>query len=224
MEDVSAKQGRTVLFVSHNMDSILKLCNNSILLKEGKLMEVGNTKHVIEMYLSKYLTLKSKETWDYINAPSDGNVKLLSTYLHDTDNNIKSRFETTEKIGMTFEYEVLVSELKFTHGLNLFNDKGVNIFNSHDVVSEVRKHKREVGRYKATVWIPENLLTDGTYIIGGALFSPNPFYVHIYRPEMLTFETFDNMNKKTSRGDYTGSDFGGVIRPLLNWETKNINQ
>ena len=223
MEDVSSRQGRTVLFVSHNMESILKLCNNSFLLQNGELVEAGNTKEVIDLYLSKYLTLKSRQNWNEGNAPSDGSVRLLSVYLHDADFNSKTGFEVTEPIGISFEYEVLTNNLKFTHGLNLFNDKGINIFNSHDVTSGIRIQKREPGRYKATAWIPRNLLSEGIYIIGGALFSPNPLYIHIHQKEILVFEVSNSMNELSARGDYTGSDFGGVVRPLLNWETKVIS-
>ncbi|MDA3883580.1 MAG: ABC transporter ATP-binding protein [Bacteroidales bacterium] len=51
MKDVSKGQGRTVLFVSHNMDSIAQLCNRSILLKNGNIIDNGNTKKIIEKYI-----------------------------------------------------------------------------------------------------------------------------------------------------------------------------
>ena len=222
MEDVSKREGRTVFFVSHNMESILKFCTVSMLLEEGQLQNWGETGKVIDYYLQNFLNTKDQQAWDQDKAPSDNHVRLNKVYLHDTENSVKARFEVTEPIGITFEYEVLEDGLVFTHGINIYNDKGVNIFNSHDVNTEIRKQKRSKGKYKATVWIPENLLTEGIFIVGIALFSPNPLYILIHEKEVLAFETIDSMVRISARGDYSGSGFGGVVRPLLTWDVIQI--
>lgn len=217
MDEVS-KGGRTVLFVSHNMIAVQNLCQNSILLKKGGVQKIGNTKAVIDEYMATELSITAKRIWESGKEPSDNQVMLLSVYSHDKDYIVKSTFEVTEKIGITMEYEVLIEGIIFTHGLNVYNEGGLNIFNSHDVASPMRNAKRKKGKYKATVWIDENMFSEEIFSVGVALFSPNPFYLHIYEKNILAFKTTDSMIVLSSRGDYTGDDFGGVIRPLLKWD------
>ncbi len=220
MDEVSRKEGRTVLFVSHNMDAILKFCSTSILLQNGQLIKKGNSKDVIDNYLHHYVTRKEKQVWNEKDAPSDNFVKLLSVWLHDDAGTIRSEFQVSERIGISMEYEVLEEGTVFTHGLNIYNSHGINVFNSHDVTSDFRKIKRAKGKYQATAWIPSNLLSEESFSIGVGLFSPNPFYVHVHELDVVAFVTHDNMAALSARGDYIGEEFGGVVRPLLSWDTR----
>ena len=221
MEEVSKSGGRTILLVSHNMESILKFCTKTFLLENGELKMNGETKAVIDNYLKHYLNTKEKKTWEDKDAPSDNFVKLLSASLHDEKQQVRSEYAVTEKIGITLEYQVLEEGVIFSHGINIYNGKGLNIFNSDDVMTDLRLQKRKKGMYRATVWLPANLLPEETFTVGVALFSPNPFYVHVHKKDVLAFKIYDPMEGQSARGDYTG-DFGGVIRPLLTWEASTI--
>ncbi|MCB0471652.1 MAG: Wzt carbohydrate-binding domain-containing protein, partial [Flavobacteriaceae bacterium] len=140
-------------------------------------------------------------------------------YLHTKQNHITSRFDTTEAIGLSFEYEVLHNKVSFTHGINLYNQEQVNIFNSHDVISSEDNLQKEPGNYNATVWIPGHLLTEGIYSIGVAIFSPNPADVFIHEQNVVNFEVFTDFSKPNARGHYA-EEFPGVIRPFLEWKSK----
>ena len=78
--------------------------------------------------------------------------------------------------------------------------------------------QKEPGQYKATVWIPGNLLPEGIFTIGIALFSANPVDVMIHEQNVVNFEVFTDFSKSNARGRYA-EDFPGIIRPLLDWET-----
>jgi lipopolysaccharide transport system ATP-binding protein len=222
MDEVSRKEGRTVLFVSHNMEAVQRFCSRSILLQNGQLVEAGPTKEVLDIYQRQYVTTCEKYTWDVQNAPADSHVKLHAAWMHDEQDRIKPDFSVAEKIGISFEYEVLTEGTFFTHGVNIYNSNGVNIFNAHDVVSTLAKQRREKGKYKATAWLPAHLLPDEIFSVGIALFSPNPLYQHVHQHHVLTFRTYDNGEVLTARGNYTGSDFGGLVRPLLHWDAVSI--
>jgi lipopolysaccharide transport system ATP-binding protein len=222
MDEVSRKEGRTVLFVSHNMEAVQKFCQRSVLLQDGELKKIGSTPDIIESYRRHYLVTKARQDWEMITAPADNFVKLYSAFLHDEKGQEKTEFAVTEKIGISMEYEVLNDAAQFTHGINIYNESGINVFNSHDVMSALGKSKRGKGRYRATAWIPAHLLPDELFSVGIALFSSNPLYVHVHEQDVLTFKVTDNMEKISARGDYAGSEFGGVVRPLLNWEAGAI--
>ncbi|MCB0715752.1 MAG: ATP-binding cassette domain-containing protein [Chitinophagaceae bacterium] len=218
MEEVSQQEGRTILFVSHNMDSIRNFCSKSLLLDVGKIIHQGNTNEVINSYVANHLQTQAQKQWPEGIFSYDKNIKLRKTFLHTKENKITSRFDTTERIGLSFEFEVLHHQASFTHGINLYNQEAVNIFNSHDVITAKENLQKEPGQYKATVWIPGNLLPEGIFTIGIALFSANPVDVMIHEQNVVNFEVFTDFSKSNARGRYA-EDFPGIIRPLLDWET-----
>ena len=221
MKDVSGKEGRTVLFVSHNMDAVVRLCSHAILLKNGALQAYSDTASIIEQYLRADFGTTAIRKWEQGYLPGDDVVKLLEVSVHDEAFNTDENFEITTKVGITMIYEVLKEDVVFTHGMNLFNSQGVNILNSHDVISDLRSKKRKAGRYSSTMWIPGNFLSEGTVIAGVALFNQDPFYLHFQETDAVAFNVFDDLNPNSARGQYVGG-FPGVVRPILHWDTKNI--
>jgi lipopolysaccharide transport system ATP-binding protein len=222
MEEVSKSDGRTILFVSHNLDSLRKFCTIAILLDSGGIIEKGNTEKIINLYASKHLETKSTMVWESGVESYNKEVILHKTYLHDDGGLIRSRFDTTEKIGISMEYEVKKDEVSFTHGINVFNQENVNIFNSHDVTSSPGNQKRKKGRYISTAWIPGNLLPEGIFSISVAIFLPNPVDVLIHQHTIVSFETYTDFTKLSARGNYA-DEFPGIIRPLLQWNVIKSN-
>lgn len=217
MEEVSKSHGRTIVFVSHNLDTLRKFCSTTILLNGGRLIEKGNTEKMISLYVSKHLETNAEMFWEQGIESYNKEVILYKTWLHDENGVIRSRYDTTEKLGISMGYQVMKDNVAFTHGINVYNQEQVNIFNSHDVTTGNADRQKKKGRYTATVWIPGNLLPEGIFNIGVAIFLPNPLDVLIHEQNKLSFEMHTDFSKLTARGSYS-DDFPGVIRPLLNWE------
>ncbi|MEQ1676436.1 MAG: ABC transporter ATP-binding protein [Chitinophagaceae bacterium] len=217
MEEVSKSHGRTILFVSHNLDSLRKFCPVTVLLDTGRVVEQGNTEKIISLYVSNHLETNATMSWEKGTSSYNNEVTLYKTWLHDDNGVTRSRFDTTEKVGISMEYEVLKDDSTFTHGINVFNQEQVNIFNSHDVTTGKEEPKKKKGIYKATAWIPGNLLPEGIFSISVAIFLPNPLDVLIHQQNKLSFEMFTDFSKLSARGNYA-DDFPGVVRPLLTWE------
>lgn len=221
MEEVSRENGRTILFVSHNLEAVLKFCNRTILLDKGTVIKDDTTKAVISEYIHQAGNNSSSVTWTKETAPGNEKLRLLSVFVHNADGDSKANYFITEPVGVSFQYEVLEPGLAFTHGVNVFNEQGLNIFDSHDNYTEVGKSKREPGLYAATVWIPANLLTDGYFSVGIALFSQQPFHIFIHQLHVVSFTVVDELTNESARGEYAG-DYGGIVRPKLNWEAKKL--
>jgi lipopolysaccharide transport system ATP-binding protein len=218
MSAISQGEGRTVLFVSHNMDAVIRLCSHAILLKQGSLAGYDHTNNIVDAYLRSDFGTTSIRKWDEINAPGDDVVKLLEVFVHDENFNPDENFDITKTVGISMNYEVLKETNVFTHGMNLFNSQGINILNSHDVVSDIRKDMRKKGKYTSTMWIPGNFLSEGAVIAGVALFKPDPFFLHFQEPGAVAFNIVDHLNADSARGNYVGG-FPGIVRPILSWET-----
>ena len=221
MRDVSGKEGRTVLFVSHNMDAVMRLCTHAILLKNGHITGYENTNNIVDTYLRSDFGTTAIRKWDEEKAPGDEVVKLLEVVVHDENFKSDEKFDITRLVGITMKYKVLKQTSIFTHGMNLFNSQGINILNSHDVISDLRTERREIGKYSSTMWIPGNFLSEGIVIVGVAIFNPEPFYLHFQESDAVAFNVFDNLNADSARGNYVGG-FPGVVRPILKWHTSKI--
>ncbi len=222
MEEVSKTEGRTILFVTHNMDSLRRFCSTAILLEEGTMISKGNTEKMITEYVSRHLGTKASQEWPSGVESYNGSARLYKTYLHNENDTVLSRFDSTEKIGISMEYDVLKEDSHFIHGLNVFNQENVNVFNSHDVGTAIKSEKRAKGKYRATAWIPGNLLPEGIFSISIAFFLPNPLDILIHEHEVLSFDIYTDFSKLSARGNYA-DDFPGIVRPLLQWDHSKIN-
>ena len=219
MGDVATKEGRTVLFVSHNMDSIVRLCEKAILLKDGKTQYTGSTEKAISFYLKSDFGTTAIRRWsDISRAPGNETVRLIEVKVHTEDNKVSENFDITKRIGITMNYEVLQDGHKLTHSYNLFNQKGIHILSSHDVVSDLREIPRTRGNYSSTMWLPGNLLSEGSVLVGAAVITIDPLIIHFNELDAVAFNVVDNIDGNSARGKYVGG-FPGVVRPLLEWET-----
>jgi lipopolysaccharide transport system ATP-binding protein len=216
MEEVSMSEGRTILFVSHNMNYISSLCSKAVLLNEGVINLSGTPMSVI----SHYSTTLLKSNFE----SSSGNeiVRLKNLRLIDGSMNEKSSFAVNELAGIEMQYEVLQPGHILWAGFNLYNQDGVNVFDTHNINTVYYKEPHKTGFYTAIAWIPANLLNTGTYFAGCAVFNHMQSVIHFHEKEAVVFTVYDVFDSQTARGNSPG-DFPGVIRPILNWEIKRMD-
>jgi lipopolysaccharide transport system ATP-binding protein len=220
MQDISGRDGRTVLFVSHNMDVILRLCKTAILLRNGEIVKQGSTTEIVESYISSEFRTSSKKEWNNVeNGNSVAKIKCVKA--HDKGFTYKENFLITEEIGITMEYEAVDGNKKIHSAFNFYNNSGVNIFDSHENNTNLYFEKKVKGYYQTTVWIPKNLLSEGIIIVGVALVTHDPFEIHFHHKEAIVFNIIDDIINSPTRGEYVGS-LPGIIRPLLKWKSVKI--
>ena len=208
-----------MLFVSHNIGAVLRLCNSAILLNDGAIQSSGAINKVVNLYLKSDLGISSSRRWDETRiAPGNAIVRLIEVRVHTEENDVCENFDVRKRIGITMDYEVLQEGHIFTHGCNLFNEQGINILNSHDVVSDLRTVPRSKGCYSSTMWIPGNFLSEGPVTVGVAIFKLDPFAIHFHELDVVAFNVVDEIHGDSARGNYVGG-FPGVVRPLLDWRT-----
>lgn len=220
MEEVSKQDGRTILFVSHNMSYISGLCNKSILLNDGHLIKTGATAEVISEYINMITNLTAINGTKQ-NSTNNEIVSLTSFRIVDANKNTKDSFSVNEKLGIEMKYEVKESGHVLWLGYNIHNKEGINIFDTHNVNTALYKEPHEKGIYKAIAWIPEHLLNTGFFLVSCAIFNHLKQVIYFHEKDILAFNVYDVFNTKTARGMSPG-DFPGVIRPLLNWEINKL--
>lgn len=219
MEDLG-KKGRTVLFVSHNMPAVTRLCERTILLDSGRIVVDGPTHQVVGSYLRADNSTTAERTWSDLSQPPGSDVaRLLAARVRTADDEITDVFDIRQSVKLEMEFVVLQSGHTLMPNFSLFNEDGVWIFNTLDLDPEWRGRPRPEGRYKSTALIPGNFLAEGTLFVCVAMMTPNPCIPHFYERDALAFQVVDSNDGDTARGDWAG-DMGGVVRPLLKWSTK----
>src|SRR6218665_1984866 len=215
MKDV-AGQGRTVLFVSHNMTAVNSLCSKCVSLKNGTVHAIGGTEQIVDLYLTNKYQTKTHMSWAPGNNPGDETAILHSVRLINREQKTIEFSDIDKTIGVEYVYEVLKAGSNPVPNVHVFTSKGEYAFVSNAMANEGLD---KAGVHKAVMWIPENLLNEGTYIVGVALTSTNPGKVHFFEREALLFEVIEDINKRSVEYNQKSP---GVIRPKLNWDTSQI--
>jgi len=222
MQDVSKGEGRTVLFVSHNMGSVGDLCNNAIILSNGLISNRGNVKEIIDLYLSSVNNIELSRTWNDIEcAPGNNIIKIKRVCSVDSQKKPVLYSLTSEKIGIYIEYEVLKNTSYFTHGINVYTTSDLHLLSSHDNNVYQNDSIIEKGVYKTVVWIPSNLLQSGDYLVSFAFMRYNPFNVLLTTDNLLRIQIVDT-KKSLSRPENVNEYIPGLIRPKLLWDERII--
>jgi lipopolysaccharide transport system ATP-binding protein len=221
MEDVSTKEGRTVLFVSHNMATISSLCRRGILLDAGKLIKMGQASDVILEYYSQGTA--SPAAFDNLisgKLVGDDYAKLLAGSVVSTDGDICTEVDITQSINIRMKYQtVKIEDCTCAPNFHFFSSDGAYLF----VSGPKQMVNHSPGVHEAICHIPGNFLNEGTYFVGLALTTYPGTKVRFYEFQALSFHVRDPIANVPTRGgtDYAGP-VPGVIRPLLEWQIRSI--
>ncbi len=219
MQEVS-QQGRTVLFVTHDMRAITRLCPRAILLSEGRIVCDGPSLEVTRVYLQSGSGTSAAREWsDPTKAPGNDIVRLRAARIRTENGETTDAVDIRRPVGIEMHYEVLQPGHMLVPNYHVFNDEGVYVFVTQDSDPSWRGKARPVGQYVSTAWIPGNFLSEGSMIIGLAVSTMDPVIVHFYERDTLGFQVVDTLDGDSARGEYAGS-IPGVLRPLLRWTTQ----
>lgn len=212
-----AKEGRTVLFVSHNMGAITRLCPRAIRLGEGHIVADGSTRKIVEHYQMEQFQPIAAWQRPHALKPSP-EFEFTAVRVKKQSGQVCGVFSGDEPI--TIEIEYIVKRYLNGSSINawLYNAQGTAIFCTADNdASSVSALPRDPGKYLTRFSIPGNLLAPGRCSLRlGAHLPGRTIYDQVEYP--VTFEVCLD-------GSYASLDdrrFGVVISPLMIWETCKI--
>lgn len=222
MQDV-ASGGRTVLFVSHNMAAITRLCSRVILLKDGKIALDGRVDKVVGEYVRGAIG-DSPTSLDYESSgrmPGSEHARLCAARI--TADTMRSAVVDIRKpVRVEIDYEALTSQWPLHAYIELHNEEGACVFASNDSTEVTNRTRRSPGRYRATVEIPGNLLSEGMYSVAVGMSTFEPVLVHFFERGALAFQVNDPADGDSARGTYMGA-VPGSVRPMLGWRTESLD-
>ena len=225
MEDVSAKEGRTVLFVSHNMDSLRMLCVRGMLLKLGKVVLDGDISEAISTYLNSGTNRTGSVNWPTPeSAPGDDRVRLKAV-------RIVSKGQVTGYVDIDKEFRVEVDYW------NLQPDShrivAIELHNSMDAIVLISANMSSAclvpdpwysrrypkGLYRTSCTIPGLLLNDGFHSISLSINVNESTDRIIAMKNVVDFIVQDT---GVMRQEFLGQ-WLGAVRPRLDWQTSQLD-
>jgi lipopolysaccharide transport system ATP-binding protein len=210
-------EGRTVLFVSHNMPAITRLCRRAILLDGGRIVSDGPSHEVAGAYLRSDHGTTAMRSWpDPATAPGNDVVRMRSVRVITEDGKTSANIDIRKPVGIEMSYEVTRPGYILVPNYNFYNQEGIHIFITNDQDPAWRRCPRPPGQYVSTAWVPGNFFSEGTLIVGAAISTLDPVIVHCHERDAVAFQVVDSLDGDSARGDYGGT-MPGVIRPLLRW-------
>jgi lipopolysaccharide transport system ATP-binding protein len=221
MESV-ASHGRTVLFVSHNMAAVSRLCRRAILLRQGKVVSDGPVSTVIKDYVGGTVGESPVEV-DFEaqkRCPASADVRLLAARVRSngmTDGMIDIRCP----IHVDVHYEVLDERVPLMANVLVSNDASELVFISSNALEVGANKPRPPGRYRSTVTIPGNFMAEGLFSLDIAISTLDPHIQHCYERGLLAFHIHDPGEGDSARGTWAGS-FPGAVRPIFPWSTERL--
>jgi lipopolysaccharide transport system ATP-binding protein len=219
MQDVG-KQGRTILFVSHNMAAVNMLCNRAILIQDGRVTKTGAPDEVITAYANLGTGMAASREWTDLNKAPGGDVaRLRAVRIVSRDRKAVDAVDIRHDVGLQMVYEVIKPGFALLPHFMVYNEQGLMVFKTHDQDPAWRRRPRPAGMYVSTAWIPGNFLSPGRMFVSAAMITRVPDAKQFFEGQVVSFNVLDNMGDGTARGDW-GEAFGGVVRPLLEWQTE----
>jgi len=218
MQDVSTSEGRTVLFVSHNMPAIAKLCNTAILLRAGEFIKMGDAGDIIQDYMLS-VSASNSDIDSTIKVRSN-KVKLLAINIQQ-NNTDRTDVDIAKPVSIEIVYEVLEDNTICTPSIVLKDNFDVEIFasfNSPSASSSIDKYygvPLQRGIYNSNITIPANFLNDNTYFVD--------IYLSKFLQEIYTYAEkavlFNGIDSGEMSKEYHNK-WLGVVRPKFDWYTK----
>jgi len=219
MEDVR-ESGRTVIFVSHNMPAITRLCPRTLLLEAGAVLFDGPSHEAVNIYLGSGTSTNAAREWkDIATAPGNNIIRLSAVRVRTEDGEICESIDIRSAVGVEMEFQVLEGGHVLVPTFQFINQEGVCVFTVIEHDPQWRRRPRPAGRFVTTAWIPGNFFAEGALIISASVATFEPARVHFHERDIVAFHVIDSLEGNAARGDFAGQ-FPGVVRPILNWTSQ----
>ena len=216
MQDVSRGDGRTVLFVSHNMTSIKALCKHGILLKNGQIIDCGDIDPIVTHYLRGDSAVDNYKIWEKPVIGTKG-FHLLEIGIRKRGGTFSDVMKMEDELELYMRYGLDRSIDVFWITLHLKNEQGERLFSFSGGERCYEKY-HEKGEYIQTCIIPSDFLNWGNFSIDFMAFQQER------EIEDLAFEndliSFTIANKAVALGGYMGKEPGDITPKFVFIEKK----
>jgi len=216
------RDGRTVLFVSHNMTAVKALCNQAVLLRDGKLAAMGDTIDVVKEYQRQTSMGGSAERqWKAEHAPGNKLARLRAVRVRDQSGNISADIDSQQPFSIEIDFENLSQNTLLGTSIVLHNDEGecvLSTISNND--GEWHGKMRPSGRFRSVCEFPANLFPDGPLFVSVLVWGDH-YKWGFQEDEVVRVHIHETDG--AVRGDFL-KRMAGVVRPALPWSSRPLHE
>jgi len=215
MKDVSGKDGRTVLFVSHNMTAVQSLCSRGVLMKNGQTAFIGDTEECVREYLTAGGKIPTECRWDDpAKAPGNDRVRVagIRAVSKRTDGQYPALFDMATPIDVEIDVRAL-RKCTFHTTLHFIREDGTTVFSSAGNPPRNGGEETASGSYRLTCHIPAHLLNEDGYSLR-LLVVEDGTRLDTILDDVVGFDVKDLSPRPV--GSWHGRE-PGPVRPRLEW-------
>jgi lipopolysaccharide transport system ATP-binding protein len=215
-----ATEGRTVLFVSHNMAAVQSLCKTAFQLESGRIVQTGDSKKVVSEYLSGSGGNTSVRVWPDESAPGNEDIRLKSIGVYADDRNDRSIYQSRNDLHIEMKFTVHKSHSALCVGFDLLNFQGETILRSYQ--TDMPPEKWPKVKEGENVWrcrIPSGLLNGGVYHLCPRIGLHNLNWI-VHLDSVVQFEMVLDHGVSPFWSSLDGRSRPGMIAPVLTWVTQ----
>lgn len=216
MKDVSENDGRTILFVSHNMAAVKQLCNEGILLQNGKLFYEGDIKHVTEKYLQIGITAARENTWVNEDGPGNDKVRITRVAAYAQNKSTTDQIKSSDDIEVLIEFKNFEDHVDMDVTWDIMDTDTLHICHVGSLIGNGEKIMQ--GLYSVKFIIPGNLLNTKRYYFN-VQFGADQRYVLYKHEAILSIDVEDDIQRQGA----SFHSYPGVIHPKFHFETKRLS-
>ncbi len=224
MKDVSVNEGRTVLFVSHNMAAVSSLCTQSLFMSNGQVQDFGDTKKIIDKYITFGRESTGEITTEQITYTRESSVAFFNTIRLVSNNIATNVIRINDEVLIELEYSIAEDDVLVYPSIHILDNMGTVIlatFNGNSATfmrDDFFGKKLKRGKYKSTCKIPSNFFNTTIYSVS-AFLVPEASNDSAIAENVLRFSVEETGEM---RKEYVG-EWIGLIRPKLAWNTSYLN-
>lgn len=207
MQEVSKGEGRTVLFVSHNMTSIKALCHRGIILKNGLLVDDGPVDTIVSHYLRGNSKVDNYKCWN-IPEIKNSSFELLEFGIKKKGGNYSDVMRMDHELEVVILYRLSCPVSKFWITMHMKNEQGNKIFSFGGGSNNDYEFRHDVGEFRQIVTIPAHFLNWGNYAIDFMAFMQvNNIEVLANEQDLISFTV---ANRQVEIGGFMGKEPGDI--------------
>ena len=228
MSDI-AQGGRPVIFVSHNMSAVHRLCNRGIIMHQGRIVLDGSVDEAVREYLTLGAAEVGERSWpDVATAPGNDVVRLLGIRSRNAAGAVAAHFDVRDPLAIEIDYAVLREGQQVCATIEFLDAMGAGLavcFDNYRLGAWGEQPPHPIGRFRSVCHVPGDLLTEGDVTLNLRLFSPprepneRP---HVRELGVLRFAVNDRMDPGGARGRFPYKWGVVAVRPNLTWTTASL--
>lgn len=203
MNDIATHSGCTIIYVTHNIPTVLQLCRRVIMLRDGQIAGAGDPREIVNMYYELLGKRTFRNQWDVLHgAPGNQVISVTQVALEPDLPKEDAEIDVRTPLRVYFEFVNHAPGIRLSIGIHLFTALDECIFDVSSAAEAVPE-----GIFKGSCDIPGNFLNDGSYYIS-VIFMKDTEDQIFYLQRCLTFDVADYRGDIKWQGKWMG-----VVRP-----------